>query len=89
MFFFDRIKEAFERVAKDEARKLSTVQEIMIRRKDHLRHAVHQGLCGILIISLKLLANQQEFGDGLMQNIVTNLCEQEGSQRVVEKLHTS
>ena len=27
---FDRIQEAFEKVAKDEARKLSTVQEIMI-----------------------------------------------------------
>ena len=26
---FDRIKEAFEKVAKDEARKLRTVQEIM------------------------------------------------------------
>ena len=25
--------------------------------------------------ALKLLANQQEDGDGLIQNIVTNLCE--------------
>ena len=28
---FDRIKESFEKVTKDEARKLSAVQEIMIR----------------------------------------------------------
>ena len=33
---FDRIKEAFEKVAKDEARKLSTAQEIMIRNTDYL-----------------------------------------------------
>ena len=36
-------------------------------------HAVPQGLCGNLIDALKLLANQQEDGDGLIQNIVTNL----------------
>ena len=29
---FDRIEEAFEKVAKDEARKLSTVQEIMYKK---------------------------------------------------------
>ena len=28
--------------------------------------------------ALKLLANQQEDGDGLIQNIVTNLCERKG-----------
>ena len=33
---FDRIKEAFEKVAKDEARKLSTVQEIMHDMKHRL-----------------------------------------------------
>ena len=38
-------------------------------------HAVPQGLCGNLVIALNLLANQQEDGDGLIQNIVTNLCE--------------
>ena len=38
-------------------------------------HAVPQDLCGNLIIALKLLANQQEDGDGLIQNIVTNHCE--------------
>ena len=38
-------------------------------------HAVPQGQCGILVNALKLLANQQEDGDGLIQNIVTNLCE--------------
>ena len=38
-------------------------------------HAVPQGVCGNLINALKLLANQQEDGDGLVQNIVTNLGE--------------
>ena len=38
-------------------------------------HAVPQGLYGNLISVLKLLANQQEDGDGLIQNIRTNLCE--------------
>ena len=33
-------------------------------------HAVPQGLCGNLINALKLLANQQEDGDGLLQNSV-------------------
>ena len=36
-------------------------------------HAVPQGLCANLINALKLLANQQEDGDGLLQNIVKNL----------------
>ena len=36
-------------------------------------HAVPQGLCGNLINALKLPANQQEDGDGIIQNIVTNL----------------
>ena len=39
-------------------------------------HAVPQGLCENLFIALKLLANQQEDGDGFMQNIVTNLGEE-------------
>ena len=33
-------------------------------------HAVPQGLYANLINALKLLANQQEDGDGLLQNIV-------------------
>ena len=37
---FDRIKETFEKVAKDEARKLSTVQEIMIRSTDYLQRII-------------------------------------------------
>ena len=37
---FDRIKEAFEKVAKDEARKLSTAQQIMIRSTDYLRRII-------------------------------------------------
>ena len=143
---FDRIQEAFERVAKDEAKKkLSTVQEVMLRGTDFLRriiapaegarrrydvilapalyqfpvgrlrfislmgekhtnwwvcelfqkydwkqpnrllvvrtgesvdqakvfraHAVPQGLCGNPTNALKLVANQQEDGDGIIQNI--------------------
>ena len=38
-------------------------------------HAVPQGPCGKLINALKLLANQQENGDGLIQSIVANLCD--------------
>ena len=34
----DRTKEAFEKVAKDEARNVSTVQKIMIISTDYLRH---------------------------------------------------
>ena len=142
---FDRIKEAFELVAQDEARKVSVVQEIMFQSTDYLRriiaqvggqggvtmsylcpncnsfpledyvwwslgrkstkwwcaicgekydwkqpnrllvvqtgdsfeqakvfkaHAVPRGLCANLVNALKLLANQQEDGDGLPQNIV-------------------
>ena len=144
----DRVKEAFEQVAQDDAEKLSIVQETMIRSTDYLRrisasvggqggvtmsylclhcnsfpckttsgglwekraqqlvvrncteiydwkqpnmllvvqtgesvdqakvfkaHAVPQGLCANLINALELLANQQEDGDGLLQNIVINL----------------
>ena len=36
-------------------------------------HAVPQNLCANLIIALKLLANQQEDGDCLLQNIVEDL----------------
>ena len=36
----DRIKEAFEQVAQDEAGKMSIVQEIMMRSTDYLRHNV-------------------------------------------------
>ena len=35
--------------------------------------AIPQGLCEILTNALKLLSNQQEGGDGLLQNVVTNL----------------
>ena len=165
---FDRTEEAYEKVAKDEARKLSTVQEIMIiaaqitcdaslrqrggketlrchtcarivtvsRRKTTLwwvsgrkkhtngwcaicgekfdgkqpnrllvvqtsesvnqakvfrAHAVLQGFSGNLITALKLLANQQEDGDGLTQSIVTKLCEreQEGPHGGAERIYTS
>ena len=46
-------------------------------------HAEPQGLCGNLINALKLLANQQEDGDGLIQNILTNVCE--GSRKGLTK----
>ena len=49
--------------------------KVLIRPKVFKAHAVPQGLCGNLINALKLLATQQEDGNGLMQNIVTNLCE--------------
>ena len=48
---FDRTKEAFEKVAKDEARKLSTVQEIMIRSTDYL-HAPAKGQGGVTMSCL-------------------------------------
>ena len=37
---FDRMQEAFEKVAKDEARKLSTAQAIVIRSIDYLRRII-------------------------------------------------
>ena len=37
---FDRIKEAFEQVAQDEAEKVSIVQEIMTRSTDYLRRII-------------------------------------------------
>ena len=36
-------------------------------------HAAPQGLCANLVNAIKLLANQQEDGDGLFLNIVKNL----------------
>ena len=54
-------------------------------------HATPQGLCANLINALKLLANQQEDGDGLIQNIVTNLGEgsRKGLTEGLRKIHTS
>ena len=40
---FDRIKEAFEKVGKDEARKQSAVLEIMIRSAAYLRRIIAPG----------------------------------------------
>ena len=37
---FDRIKEAFDLVAQDEARKVSVVQEIMFKSTDYLRRII-------------------------------------------------
>ena len=37
---FDRIKEAFDLVAKDEVGKMSIVQEIMLRNMDYLRRII-------------------------------------------------
>ena len=36
-------------------------------------HAVPLGLCANLVNALELLANQQEDGDGLLQNVVKDL----------------
>ena len=60
------------------ANRLLVVQtgESVNQAKVFRAHAVPQGLCGNLINALKLLANQQEDGDGLIQNIVTNLGEE-------------
>ena len=41
------------------------------RSSKHMQYL--RALCANLINALKLLANQQEDGDGLLQNIVTNL----------------
>ena len=50
-----------------------------------------QGFRRNLIDALKLLANQKEDGDGLIQNFVTNLGEEsrKGLMEEVEKLQTS
>ena len=48
-----------------------TVNQAMVFKA----HAVPHGPCGNLINALTLLANQQDDGDGLVQNIVTNLGE--------------
>ena len=55
--------------------KLLVVQtcESVDQAKVFKAHAVPLGLCGNLIKALQLLANQQEDGFGLIQNIVTNL----------------
>ena len=45
----------------------------MIRPRYSNAHAAPQGLCANLINALKLLANQQEDGDGLLQHIVKDL----------------
>ena len=47
--------------------------ESVYQAKVFKAHAVPGGLCRNLINALKLPANQQENGDGLIQNIVTNL----------------
>ena len=47
--------------------------ESVYQAKVFKAHVVPESLCAKLINALKLLANQQEDGDGLLQNIVTNL----------------
>ena len=49
-------------------------------------HAASQGLCANLINALKVLANQQEDGDSLQQNIVTNLGK-ESRKGLTDGLH--
>ena len=49
-------------------------REVRLEATKHaFRHAVPQGLCADLINALELLANQQEDGYGLLQNIVKDL----------------
>ena len=48
-------------------------RESVYQAKVFKAHVVPESLCAKLINALKLLANQQEDGDGLLQNIVTNL----------------
>ena len=54
-------------------------RKVMIRPRSSERM---QSLCENLISALNLMAKQQEDGDGLIQNIVTNLCEGRASRRV-------
>ena len=70
-----------------EPNRLMVVQtgESVNQAKVFKAHAAPQGLCGNLINVLTLLANQQDDGDGLVQNIVTNLGEV-GSKRLAEGL---
>ena len=55
--------------------KVSVVQtaESIEQAKVFKAHAVPQGLCTNLVNALQLLANQQEDGDGFLQNIVNDL----------------
>ena len=48
---------------------------VVTRPRSSKRFQHLDGQCGNLINALKLLANQHEDGDGLVHNIVTNLCE--------------
>ena len=63
-----------------EVRLEATKQALVVQTGDGIEqakvfkaHAVPRGLCANLINALKLLANQQEDGDGLLQNIVKDL----------------
>ena len=80
-------KKAFKLVARDlwrknydwkQSNRLLVVQtgESVHQAKVFRAHAVPQGLFGNMINALKLLAKQQEDGDGFTQNIVTNLCDE-------------
>ena len=67
-----RGEQAHKLVVCDQWRKYD---ESVIQATVFKAHAVPQGLCGNLINALKLLANQQEDGDGLIHHIVTNFYE--------------
>ena len=60
-------------VDQSEQIKMLTGRDSFDQAKVFRAHAVPQGLCANLINALKLLANQQEDGDGLLQNIVKDL----------------
>ena len=58
---------------KEESEKASSTGDSIEQAKVFKAHAAPRGLCAYLINALKMLANQQEYGDGLLQNIVKNL----------------
>ena len=68
---FDRIKEAFEKVAKDEAKQLSTVQEIMVRSTEYLRRIIAPvgGQGGVTMSYLCGTAWAMEFPQLLMDKV--------------------
>ena len=68
---FDRIKEAFEQVAQDEAEKVSIVQEIMLRSTDYLRRIIAPvgGQGGVTMFYLAVSLWNTTFGGSLGENI--------------------
>ena len=70
---------------------VNQLAKVLTRPSSSKRMQCSRAFCGNLINLLHFLANQKEDGDGLIQNIVTNLGEvsSKGPDRGVEKFHTS